>query len=159
MGSTRRALSLLAAIVLAVGAVVIVITPRILEAPNALAAPSALVVAIGSGGAGIGGRTGRRVGLAASVTGLVLSGLWHWLARDGFGLGPAWVDDMVEAAILVVAFVVATGLLALSEGAISEARVALWAVVAGTVIVLAVGIVAPALPAAGPAPVPVPVPS
>lgn len=159
MGSTRRVLSLLAAIALAVGVVVIVVTPQILEAPNALAAPSALVVAIGSGGAGMGGRTGRRVGLAVSVTGLVLSGLWLWLAGDGFGLGAAWVDDMVEAAILVAAFVVATGLLALSEGPISEAKVAVWVVVACAVIVLAVGIVAPALPAAGPAPMPVPIPS
>jgi len=124
MGSTRRALSLLAALSLAVGVVVIMAAPELLAAPNALAAPSALVVAIGCGGAAFGGTTGRRIGLAVSVAGLVLSGLWLWMATDGFGLGSAWIDDMVEAAILVVTFVVAISFLVLSEGPISRSRVA-----------------------------------
>lgn len=158
MGSTRPALSILGAAALGVAVVVILVTPGILDAPNALAAPSALVVAIGAGGAAVGGRTGRRIGLAISVCGLVLSALWLWLASDGFGLGAPWVDDMIEAAILVVAFVVATALLALSEGPVREESVAVWALVAGLVIVVAFGIVAPALPMTGPAPVPMPVP-
>jgi hypothetical protein len=158
MGSPRRALSLLAAVSLAVAVVVIVAAPQILAAPNALAAPSALVVAIGCGGAAIGGTIGRRIGLAVSVTGLVLSGLWLWMATDGFGLGSAWIDDMVEAAILVVTFVVAISLLVLSEGPISQSRVAVWAVVAVAAILLAVGIVAPYLPTPGPAPMPVEIP-
>jgi hypothetical protein len=65
---------------------------------------------------------------------------------------------MIEAAILVVAFVVATALLALSEGALREEKVAVWALVAGLVIVVAFGIVAPTLPTNGPAPMPKPVP-
>jgi hypothetical protein len=158
MGSTRPALSLLAGLALAVAVVVILVTPGILEAPNALAAPSAIVVAIGSGAAFVGGRTGRRVGIAVSVSGLVLCALWLWFASDGFGLGAPWVDDMLEAAILVVAFVVATALLALSEGPLREENVAVWALVAGLVIVVAFGIVAPAIPTAGPRPMPQPVP-
>ena len=80
MGSTRRALSLLAAMALAVGVVVILVAPEILEAPNALAAPSALVVAIGSGGAchgrphGPPGRPGRERDRPRALRPLALAG-------------------------------------------------------------------------------------
>jgi ABC-type Na+ efflux pump permease subunit len=96
-----------AALSLAAAVVVIVVTPMILEWPNPLSTPAAVVVAIGCGGALTGGRGGERVAMAISAAGLVLSALWLWLASDGFGKGTPWWDDIAEAAILVMAFLVA----------------------------------------------------
>lgn len=107
------ALRLVAAMSLAAAVVVIVVTPMILEWPNPLSTPAALVVAIGCGGALVGGR-GDRVALAISALGLVLSALWLWLASDGFGKGTPWWDDIVEAAVLAAVFLVAVVVLLLA---------------------------------------------
>lgn len=100
-------LRLIAALSLAAAVVVIVVTPMILDWPNPLAAPAALIVALGCGGALLGGRGGELVALVIGALGLALSALWLWLASDGFGKGTPWWDDVVEAAILLVAFLVA----------------------------------------------------
>ena len=104
---TARRGGLVAALALSVAVVVIVVTPMLLEASNPLSMPAALVVAIGCGGAVIGGRGGTGIALAVSVVGLVLSALWLWLASSGFGKGTPWWDDMAEAAILAAAFLTA----------------------------------------------------
>jgi hypothetical protein len=114
---TGRILDAVAAVALAVAVVVIVVTPVYLAAPNPLSTPSAVVVAIGGVALLIGGRWGRRIALLVSVAGLVLSGLWYWLATDGFGKGTPWYDDMAEAAILAGAFLVAIVLLVLGRRA------------------------------------------
>lgn len=158
MRSTRRVLSLLAGLALAVAVIVILVTPTILAAPNSLAAPSALMVAVGCGAALAGGRWGRRIGLAVSACGLILSGLWLLLASDGFGLGAGWVDDMVEAAILVALFLPAAALLGLSEGPITGLRVGLWVVLGLAITFVVLGTLRPVLPSSGPLPTPVPMP-
>ena len=111
---SRRA-GLVAALSLAVAVVVIVVAPMLLAAPNPLSMPAALVVAIGCGAAVIGGRGGTWVALAVSVVGLVLSALWLWQASSGFGKGTPWWDDMAEAAILAVAFLMAVVVLVLAR--------------------------------------------
>lgn len=110
---TSRRLGLIAALPLAVAVVVIVVSPMLLESPNALSTPAALVAAIGCGGALLGGRGGERIALAVSGLGFVVSASWLWLASDGFGKGTPWWDDVVEAAILATAFLVAAVLLLL----------------------------------------------
>jgi hypothetical protein len=109
------AFRLVAALALAAAVVVIVVTPMILEWPNPLSTPAALIVAIGCGGALLGGRGGELVALTISTLGLVTSALWLWLASDGFGKGTPWWDDIVEAAILVAAFLVAIVFLLLAR--------------------------------------------
>ena len=109
-------LRLVAALSLAAAVVVIVVSPMILEWPNPLSTPAALIVAVGCGGALLGGRGGESVAFAISVLGLVLSALWLWLASDGFGKGTPWWDDIVEAAILVAAFLVAVVALVRAHG-------------------------------------------
>lgn len=111
----NRILEVLAAIALSVAVVVILVTPGILAAPNPLSTPSAFVVAVAAAASLTGERWGRRISLALSVAGLVLSGLWYWLATDGFGKGTPWYDDMAEAAILAVAFLIAIVLLELAR--------------------------------------------
>lgn len=107
----RRVPALLAALSLAVAIVVLIVTPMILDAPNSLATLAAVIVAVGGGGALLGGQWGRRIALAVSWAGLLVSALWLWLASDGFGKGTPWWDDMVEAVILAAAFLVAALLL------------------------------------------------
>jgi hypothetical protein len=111
---SRRA-GLVAALALLIAVVVIVVTPMLLNAPNPLSTPAAVVVAIGCGGAVIGGRGGTWVALAVSVVGLVLCALWLWQASSGFGKGTPWWDDMVEAAVLVAAFLLAAVVLLLAR--------------------------------------------
>ncbi len=106
---------LTAALSLAVAVVVIVVSPMLLDAPNPLSTPAAVIVAVGCGGALLGGRGAEWVALAVSVAGLVLSVLWLWLASDGFGQGTPWWDDIVEAAILAAAFLVALAFLLLAR--------------------------------------------
>lgn len=115
MTGAGRPASLLAAAALGVGVIVIIVTPLYLESPNALAAPSAVVVGIGAAAALAGGRSGIRIGLLISVIGLLLSAAWLWLAKDGFGKGVPWVDDMIEAAILSGIFLAAIILLLIAR--------------------------------------------
>ena len=107
MTGTGRLASALAAVALGAGVVVIIVTPEYLRSPNSLAIPSAFVVGIGAAAAFAGGRWGTRIALLISTLGLILSGLWYWLAGDGFGMGTPWVDDMVEAGVLSCLFVAA----------------------------------------------------
>jgi hypothetical protein len=104
---TSRLLELAAAVFLGVAAVVIAVAPTIVGTPNALAAPAALITAIGAAGAVIGYRGGRAVAWVVVIAGLVLDALWLYFASIGFGVGDPWVDDMIEAAILVGAFLLA----------------------------------------------------
>jgi hypothetical protein len=101
----------LAALVLAVALVVLIVAPLILNAPNPLGLLAAGLVALGFWGAWQGGEEGRRIGLAVSGAGLLVSLLWFVLASDGFGEGAAWWDDMLEALVLAVAFLAAVILL------------------------------------------------
>jgi peptidoglycan/LPS O-acetylase OafA/YrhL len=101
----------LAALALAVAVVVLIVAPLLLDAPNPLAPLVAVVVAVGSGGALLGGESGRLVASAVSWTGLLASALWLFLASNGFGKGTPWWDDVIEAAILAAAFLVAAILL------------------------------------------------
>ena len=104
---TSQQARLVAALSLAAATVVIVVTPMLLDASNPLSMPAAVVVAIGCAGAVIGGRGGAWVALAVSVVGLVLSVLWLWQASSGFGKGTPWWDDILEAATLAAAFLIA----------------------------------------------------
>lgn len=113
----NRIAEVLAAIALSAAVVVIVVTPEILASPNPLSTPSAVIVGVAAAAALVGGRWGRRIAMSLSIAGLVLSGLWYWLATDGFGKGTPWYDDMAEAAILAVAFLVAIVLLELARRA------------------------------------------
>jgi hypothetical protein len=95
------------ALALGFAVAVILAAPEIVGDPNVLAVPSAGVVAIGCIAAFFGGRWTRRTATTISALGLVLTTLWLWLALDGFGKGTPWWDDVIEAAILFVAFLVA----------------------------------------------------
>ena len=111
MSGVDRFASIVAAGALAAAVVVIVVTPVYLDSPNMLAPPLAVVVAIGAAAALAGGRSGIRIGLVISVLGLMLSAAWLWVAKDGFGKGVPWVDDMIESAILGGLFLAAIVLL------------------------------------------------
>ena len=80
----------LAALSLAVAVVVLIVTPMMLDAPNPLAPLAAVVVAVGCGGALLGGQWGKRIALAVSWAGLLVSALWLFLASNGFGKGTPW---------------------------------------------------------------------
>lgn len=101
----------LAAFSLAVAVVVLIVTPMMLDAPNPLAPLAAVVVAVGCGGALLGGHWGKRIALAVSLIGLLVSALWLVFASNGFGTGTPWWDDLIEAGILAAAFLVAAILL------------------------------------------------
>lgn len=101
----------LATLPLTVAVVVLIVTPMVLEAPNSLAPLAAVVVAVGCAGALLGGQGGRWIAQAVSWTGLLVSGLWLFLASNGFGKGTPWWDDVIEASILAAAFLVAALLL------------------------------------------------
>lgn len=101
----------LAALSLAVAVVVLIVTQMILDAPNPVAPLAAVVVAAGCGGALLGGQWGKRIALTVSWAGLALSALWLVFASNGFGKGTPWWDDLIEAAILAAAFLVAAILL------------------------------------------------
>jgi hypothetical protein len=107
----RIARNRLAAVALAVASLVLLLAPVVLDAPNPLAPPAAGLVALGALGAWHGGKKGRRIGLAVSAAGLLVSLLWFGLASDGFGQGAAWWDDMLEAGILAAAFLTSVVLL------------------------------------------------
>jgi Na+/H+ antiporter NhaC len=100
--------------------VVIIVTPVYLDSPNVLSVPSAMVVGIGAAAALAGGRWAIRIGLLISVLGLMLSAVWLWLAKDGFGKGVPWVDDMMEAGILSGLFLAAIVLLLIAHRGISR---------------------------------------
>lgn len=112
----KRAQEKLAALPLAVAAVVLIVTPIVLDAPNPLGPLSAVIVSVGCAGALLGGRWGRRFASAVSWAGLLVSVLWLWLAGDGFGQGIPWWDDVIEAVVLAVAFLVAASLLWRTRG-------------------------------------------
>ena len=120
MTGTGRSASLLAAAALGAGVVVIIVTPVYLDSPNVLSVPSAMVVGIGAAAALAGGRWAIRIGLLISVLGLMLSAVWLWLAKDGFGKGAPWVDDMMEAGILSGLFLAAMVLLLIAHRGISR---------------------------------------
>lgn len=120
MTGTGRSASLLAAAALGAGVVVIIVTPVYLDSPNVLSVPSAMVVGIGAAAALAGGRWAIRIGLLISVLGLILSAVWLWLAKDGFGKGVPWVDDMMEAGILSGLFLAAIVLLLIAHRGISR---------------------------------------
>lgn len=112
----------LAALVLGVAIAVLLLAPIMLDAPNPLALLAAAFVALGCWGAWRGDEAGRRSGLAVSAAGFVVSVLWFLLASDGFGKGAAWLDDMVEALILALAFLIAAVLLWLARPPVPAGR-------------------------------------
>jgi hypothetical protein len=97
----------LAALSLAVAAVVLIVTPMVIAAPNPLEPVAAVVVAVGCAGALLGGQWGNRIAVTVSWAGLALSALWLVFATDGFGKGTPWWDDLIEAAVLAAALYVA----------------------------------------------------
>jgi hypothetical protein len=46
---------------------------------------------------------------------LLLTVLWAWAAASGFGKGSPWWDDLIEASVLAVLFLLAAVLLVLGR--------------------------------------------
>src|SRR5688500_6199958 len=107
MEALRAVRTRVAALLLAAATVVIVVAPILLDAPNPFALPAVLVHAGASGAAVFGGNRGRTGALVVSVAGLLLTVLWAWAAASGFGKGSPWWDDLIEASVLAVLFLLA----------------------------------------------------
>jgi hypothetical protein len=110
-----RRVEWLAASLLALAAVVIIVSPSIVGDPNVLALPAAIVTGLGTLGALRGATGGQRLAVVVGLCGLVLSILWLALASSGFGKGTAWSDDMIEAAVLAGLFGAAVACLAFAR--------------------------------------------
>ena len=93
-----------AGVILGAATAIIIGMPILLGAPNFLALPATAFGAVGSIGALIAGKTGRRLALAVSLLGATMSALWALGAVNGFGKGTPWWDDLAEATLLLILF-------------------------------------------------------
>ena len=82
--------------------IVLIVTPYLLNAPNAIGLAVGIVSVLI--GLGVAGGQLWTVAVVWSAIGLGASVIWALLALSGFGLGTPWWDDVVEAVVLAALF-------------------------------------------------------